>query len=69
MATGNYDLAPLAELVNLEYTPSQIAEHLDEVLNYYVLAKLSSGECCPEDAAHFATVRHLVRVFSDLKNT
>ena len=68
MATGNYDLEPLAELVNFEYTPTQIAEHLDEVLNYYVLAKLSSGECCSDDAAHFATVRNLVRVFSSLKN-
>ena len=68
MATGNYDLAPLAELVNFEYTPSQIAEDLDEVLNYYVFAKLSSGECSPEDATHFATVRNLVRVFSELKN-
>lgn len=67
MATGNYDLTPLAELVNFEYSPSQIAEHLDEVLHCYVISKLSSGECCPEDAAHFSTVRNLVRVFSTLQ--
>lgn len=67
MATGNYDLTPLAELVNFEYTPQQIAEHLDEVLHYYVIAKLSSGECCHDDAAHYSTVQHLVRVFSTLQ--
>lgn len=67
MATGNYDLAPLAELVNFEYTPQQISEHLDEVLHYYVLAKLASGESCEEDAAHYSTVRHLQRVLSTLR--
>lgn len=67
MATGNYDLAPLAELVNFEYTPQQISEHLEEVLHYYVLAKLASGESCEEDAVHYSTVRHLQKVFSTLK--
>lgn len=68
MKNKNYDLTPLTQLVNLEYTPRHLAECLDEVIHCYVVSKFESGECGREDAVNVSTLRELRKAILAIEN-